>query len=322
MKELYAKISIDDIPELFQAKPFNIYLKLGNAKFVKIINAEDDEFMDILDDYHSRGLQFLYCDSETYQEVLSALESRVDSGFDEAQAATTFEDRYAGLSKAYKGIKGMIVNLGLTPSVQNKAETLVNSLIEESESNTKMEVLLELLQNKGDFITNQGFLTSYLSLAIVNEMDWATEAVKQRLVTASLFQNISLDNDDQAKVYDRNSEEFHALDEFSQEQVLHHPDMSADLVQSPGFGGDEVQKLIKNHHETPLEGHFPGRVGAANIPILDACFIVAGYFATQCLLEKNKDEDFTVMAQTLNESFSVGGFKRAVTSLIKTVSSK
>lgn len=322
MQEKYAKISIDDIPEFFRAKPFNIYLKLGNAKFVKIINADDEGFEDTLEDYHSRGVNFLYCESEVYDEVLSSIEGKVDSGLELASISESLEERYQGLDDALKGIKGMIHNLGITEGVQKKADSLINLTLEESEKNTRLEILLEILEQKKGFISKQGFLTSYIVISMVEEMDWATSAVKRKLVTASLFQNIALETDDQAKIYNLNSPEYSELDDFSKELVTKHPNLGADLVQAPGFGGEEVQKLIKNHHEIPIAGGFPGRISAHNVPILDACFILAGYYSTLVLIKEENKEDYTITAQTLNEEFSIGGFKRAFTALLKAVSNK
>ncbi|MCR9203156.1 MAG: hypothetical protein NXH75_01155 [Halobacteriovoraceae bacterium] len=322
MQEKYAKISIDDIPEFFRSKPFDIYLKLGSAKFIKIINSDDESFEETLEDYHSRGVNYLYCDSETYDELLESIESKVDSGLSSAESSEKLEDRYEGLDNALNGIKGMIHNLGLTASVQRKAESLVNLTLKEAEKETKLEILLELLEQKSGFISKQGFLTSFIVIAMVEEMDWATTPLKTKLVTASLFQNIALETDAQAKVYTLDSPEASGLDDYAKELILKHPNLGADLVQAPGFGGEEVQKLIKNHHEIPNEGGFPGRVTAHNIPILDASFIIAGYYSTLVLIREENNEDYSITAQTLNEDFAVGGFKRAFTALLKAISNK
>lgn len=322
MQEKYAKISIDDIPDFFRSKPFDIYLKLGNAKFIKIINADDESFEDTLEDYHNRGVNYLYCDSETYDGLLQSIESKVDEGLSAAQSSENLEDRYEGLDNALNGIKGMIHNLGLTDLVQKKAEDLINLTLQEAEKNTRLEILLELLEQKSGFISKQGFLTSFIVVGMVDGMDWATNPLKTKLVTASLFQNIALETDEQAKVYNLDSPEAAELDDYAKELILKHPNLGADLIQAPGFGGEEVQKLIKNHHEVPVAGGFPGRVSAQNIPILDACFIIAAYYSTLILIREERNEDYSITAQTLNEDFSVGGFKRGFTALLKAVSNK
>ena len=322
MKKEYAKLNIDDISELFKEEPFDIFIRLGDSKFVKIINFNDNAFEVTLENYQRRGVNYLYCKYDKYQQVLSSLERKIDDALEDANSATSIDETFSGLSNSMMGLKGMITNIGITPVTQKKTENLVNATLKESEKDTKLEVLLELLDQKPGFISKQGLLTSYLVVSMIDEMDWTTEAVKKKLVTASLFQNITLDTDEQAMVTLTASEDFNKLDDYSKDLVKNHPHLGAELVHSPGFGGEEVQKLIKNHHEIPVMGGFPGRVSAHNISIMDSCFIIASHFATTALKKEVIRNNYAIVAQSLNEDFSVGGFKRGYQALLKVVANR
>lgn len=321
MGQKYSKLSIDDVPRLFSIKAFEVFLRLGETKFVKIINKDEAKIDEILADYHNRGVSFLYCLDAEYEELLALLEQSIDENLEKAGASEDLGTRYDGLARSLNGIRSIISNLGMTKSVQEKTEKLVDSIMAETEKDTRLEVLFALLEEKNGLICKQALLTGYIIISIVEEMDWATQPLKIKLITAALFQNIGLENDEQARITSIQSEEFKNLDEYSQEIVLRHPEAGADLVKSPSFAGEIVQNLIKSHHETPLPGAFPGRLSAHNMPILEACFILASHFSTVVLCG-GEVKDYSFLAQTLNEDFSSGSFKRAIQALLKTIASK
>ncbi|MCF8059432.1 MAG: hypothetical protein K9K67_09060 [Bacteriovoracaceae bacterium] len=315
MNESYCKLSISKILEYSKDSSFAIYLCLGPSKFVKIVNKGDDGLEEIVEEYAKRGVESLYIEREVFEGLQQEIEKSLSKNLESIGISEDLSERYDGLADALYDVKSLVLNLGMTEANIKLANQLIESVIVQSEKLTNLELLLELLNEKEGFINKHAFLTAHIVTIILDKMDWSTKDVKRKLIMASLFQNIALETEEQARVYVQDSDEFRALDEFSKELVLKHPNLAADLINSDSFSGDEIEKLIRNHHEVPIQGAFPGRISSANIPILDACFILAGYFSYKVLINEG-DASYTLIAQELNEDFNTGGFKRALVGLL------
>jgi tetratricopeptide (TPR) repeat protein len=315
MDEKFCKLSIDKILEYSKESSFAIYLRLSSSKFVKVVNIGDDALEEIVDDYVSRGLATLYVEREVFEKFQERIEEALNKNFKDIGISEDISERYDGLASALYDVKSLVRSLGMTEMNIKLGDQLIEAAIDQSEKITNLELLLELLNDKEGFITKHAFLTSYVVTNILEKMNWSTKDIKKKLIMASLFQNIALETDEQAMIYTQDSDDFRALDEFSKDIVLKHPLLAADLVRSPSFAGEEVEKLIRNHHEVPISGAFPGRVSAHNVPILDACFILSGYFSYKVLTQEG-EESYSLIAQQLNEDFNIGGFKRALVALL------
>lgn len=315
MHENHCALTFEKLLEFSLKGAFAVYLRLGESKFVKIVNEGDDALKDILEDYRKKGVSTFYVERSVYQGFQAEIEDQVENSLKNIDPSGDFASNYENMATAMTSIQDLVKNLGMSPKNISLSEELVGSVLGQAESVPNIEVLLELLNTKEGFISKHAFLSSYIVTSILDKMDWATKEVKSRMVMACLFQNIALETEAQAKVYTSAEYEFSNLDEFSQELVLKHPFLAGDLISTGGFSGDDVIRLIKNHHEVPMLGAFPGRLSIHNIPILDACFITGCYFAHLVLLREDKG-NYSIIAQEMNEYFSQGGFKRALVALL------
>lgn len=315
MHEHYCFLSLDKILEYSQTSSFSVFIRLGETKFVKIVNEGDSSLGEILMEYSAKGVTSFFIERAIYETLKSDIEESVSSTLNKIDPNGDFRSNYEGMANALTSIQGLVLNLGMTKRVTDLTEELVGNVLTQAQSISNIEVLLELLNSKEGFISKHAFLSSYIITSILNKMDWSTKEVKSRMVMACLFQNIVLETEAQAHVYTSDEEAFHALDEFSQELVLKHPFLAGDLIGTGGFSEDDVVKLIRNHHEVPMTGSFPGRLSPENIPILDACFITGCYFS-HLVLVNEENVNYSLVAQEMNESFSKGGFKRALVALL------
>lgn len=314
MHEDHCSLTIEKIIEYIKDGSFDVYLRLGEAKFIKIVNAEDDALVETLESYRKKGVNTFYIEKAVYEGFQQRIESGVEESLKNIDPSGSFESNYENMTSALCSVQDLVKNLGLNQRTKELSEELVGAVIQQSESVPNIEMLLELLNSKEGFISKHSFLSTYIINAILERMDWATKEVKSRMVMACLFQNIALETEEQAMVYTSADKKFEALDDFSQELVLKHPFLASDLVGTGGFSEEDVIKLIRNHHEVPLLGSFPGRLSALNIPILDACFITGCYFAHLVLL--NDGKDYSLIAQEMIEDFTTGSFKRALVALL------
>lgn|GEM_PF-3272055 len=319
MKMDFCKVSLVKIEIFSNKKNFSIFIRLGEDKFVKVYNGEEpdvESLKETLEKYSLKGMEFLYVSRLAYESFVSLIEEDINSNFDKLATSQSASDRIDGLGNILMEVKSLLVNMGMSSGAIFMANKLIHEVIEENKAHENLEALFELFLTKEAYLKNHALLSSFLVCSVLKEMNWKTDNLTQKVVTAALFQNITLETDSQAKIYSKLDPEFEKLDDYEKELVENHPHLGAELIQDQDFASDDTGRLLRNHHVLPLEGAFETRVSAAALPIMECCFNISCYFSDQIMRSKNQ-KDFSIMAQEMNEVFNVGSFKRALVALLK-----
>ena len=164
-------------------------------------------------------------------------------------------------------------------------------------------------------------ITSYLSVAILEKTEINTNENSERLVTASICQDISLDNTELAKIVDIENQSFKDLPFDTKEQVLTHPIRSAQLLVDQGIFSSETANIIREHHERPDGTGFPRNLDSSNLGELSCIFIIAHHFSHRLLTEPLSADTLGSINNELKEKFSQGNFEKPYEGFIQSFKS-
>lgn len=310
--ESYCRLSILKLKIFLSKRPLDLYVRLSEHKFVKVSSKDNPNPNETLDSYQEKGLASLYVRMEDFNALMADIESNINETLNSFVHLDSLEKQYEGLTDLLDDTKSLVENLGINEATAHHVDELVKKTIYSFSKWDSIQVLTELLLKKNEYIKAHGILCSFIATSVLKEIDWSTDAIIRKMIMASLFQNICLDEDVHAKIYDREGDIFNTLVPYEKDIVLGHPLKAAKLLDYGEFTGFEVATMVKNHHELPSSGGFPrGGVSGQSLGPLECVFIISGYFAHKVLTSDSKPVVMEKEIQDLNELFYEGNFKKS-----------
>lgn len=296
---------------------FNVYIRLSKKKYVKIINEGESDNFDVIDKYIKKGIDFIYLEFQKYEifenSALVTLFEKIDSFTEE----TDFDEQSGVLLDSIESIQGFVKTLGVNERTIELIDKVVESTEKTLQKSGKLEDLLTLLKTREGYLKDHSYLTSFLACAIADRMSRKTEGIWKKIITASLFQNISLEHEEEAKIYSMDSKEFNAMDERVQSRIKSHPQDSVKMLsEAENYFSEDTRKMIQNHHERPDGKGFPRGLDATKVAPLEALFIISSNFA-DALLKQEDVNQVSIVAQDYNEVYNKGNYKKPYQGFLK-----
>lgn len=314
----YSRVSILKLKIFLKEYQMDIFVRLSETKFIKLLSCDTQdavEIQEILDSYAAKGLSYLYVYKDDFDKIMSHIEKDIDKTYQSLENFDSLEKEFDGISSLLDNTKTLLINLGLIEATIKNVDRLVSKTLVSFSRWESLSALTGILLSRGEYLKTHSILSSYIATVVAKDFDWATEGILRKIVIAGLFQNIYLEKDEHAMIYDRESEEFMALEVFEKDLILSHPRKGAELLDHDEFTGFEVVTMIKNHHELPHGGGFPRNIAATNLSPLECCLIISSYFSHKILT--SKEADTSKVVQQLNEVFYEGNFKKSFETFLK-----
>lgn len=298
----YCQIQIDEF--LNHKNSFKVFIKINEEKFIKI-REEGDSSLELISRYRDKGMEDVYLIKADYQAILNNRISEIN----------TEKDSISSI----KFTREIIRNLGIQDITIMQIDQAMELVEEEISDQPELVNLLEKFKGKRSYIADHALLSAYLSGAIAKNMTWNSTTIFKKLIFASLFKDISLENDNQAKVMDIKSNEFYGFDLVTQSLIKNHMYISAQYFEKLQSISDDVRNLLISHHEKPDGSGFPRGIDSNRLSPLESLFILSLNYSYH-LIVSNFDILKTKELFLKNETFwSAGNFKKPYQSLMKTL---
>lgn len=291
-------------------EPFDIYVRLAKMKYVKIVSSGADDSFEVVEKYIAKGIEFIYMKRADYEEFeTNSLEALRDK-YEKIKKDAPIEEVVEVVLDSIASLQDCVRNLGINEKTIESIENVVSMTEETIKKNEKLGDLLNLLNSKNGFIKDHSYLTSYIACSIAERMSWQSEGIWKNIILASLFQNISLESNEMAKIVSLDSEEFKALDDNDQTKVRMHPQDAAKMLEAASdYFPEDTRKMIQNHQEQPDSSGFPRGLDSTKVSLLEAVFIISTNFSRDMLLSGSL-ENMMIMLQEYNERFNKSSYKR------------
>lgn len=318
----YCRIGIDFL-SILDGINKNLFIRIGNDKYIKIFN--EDDTTDILDikKYKSKGIAYLYIQRATAMWVINQIQSQISIFL----KANNFRFVLRGASDSpEKRFEQKILRIDDEVHVDKDFKETIDKTVEKIrhlvEKETKVENYLKVLKEKQDeyaLFTQKMNLTSLIACVLAKQLDWISKSTMDKLVYASVLCDITLAVRPQLLSI-ASIQEFEkikdTLSEEDQKMFLSHPKDSAFLIKKYfQLAPPDTDSLAYQHHEMP-DGHgFPLHLKAEKISPLSALFIIANDFAYYFLKDDEPSvDDFLLKASS---KYDYVNFRKIIKALEK-----
>lgn len=303
------------------------YIKLGEQKFVKIVNQSDCFNKEDFEKYKAKGINSFYIKSNDIDailkdfsgnmrtmldlsmfakpESLNKLRSKFTEQEDEQilgeivealdaaeKKKITFEEASEVSSKSLHLIRKANQKFGQGQEVQNLAKATVLLAMSTIKQAPEINQLFDKTQNQDDnYLNDHSVLLSNVCCQIANLLGWNSRLTHYRLTLASLLHDITLDNAKLAR-YRGIPELMIEADQYSEDEIkafLEHPDKIASIVRNFKLIPPDTDLIVAEHHERPDGTGFPHKLNHSKISPLGAVMIVA-HDLVSFILSREKQE--------------------------------
>lgn len=292
------------------AATFDVYMKLSDAKYVKVVNTGDAFIPADAERFISKGLQHLYItkeDSETFIETFINNISFVS----ESESKSSSEFSVMSL-EALETVERIAKVVGWKPEVIEAAKHAVDLAVK---AVSKEANLLKLLKEKmkdphSDFSTHVSIL-SLLSCGFCHSLGWVNESTQMKLGLASLMHDLTVDESIYADIHSWNINAAEGTDK-SPEAVKYrnHPSDAASLILSMKNVPSDVDQIVLQHHETKEGNGFPRKLISSRITPMACIFIITEDLITYIQGATNMDEKIVQFLKLRESRYNSGNFKK------------
>lgn len=229
---------------IFPQSYFNIYIKIGQGNFIKIVNAGDESAKDIIDRYAEKGVQNLYLPSKEHEKYLSLCERISTKSFHSVSA--TSREKMRNTFRLGNEVVRNIQRMG----IESKSLDYAESFLDQSVSLIKNYKIKD--GNLSKFIKDienneHSTAVSFLAGVIANELGFESLKSVKLVGVAALVHDIGL----------------HHLAPGVDEKtlsptcdlMLNHAKQGADLLRASGCFDEVVCLAVEQHHLRKRSGN-------------------------------------------------------------------
>ena len=313
----YTRVRVSTLLSLGNV-PFELFVRLGEAKFIKLSTAGDSLSKEDLSKYADKHVEFLYIQRRDREQFLEALASTVRKGVQSGASPkpSTMAKGFEIALSAQEGLADVVSTLGLSDAAKQIIKGNVDLVIQSLNSNAAFVDLLSQMEIQSDsYISSHSVMVSYTACGLVTLLDWSTEHVQQKLAYAAVLHDLPHREDAIARLEEGN-EYLMKVSGRKVEDFEQHPLRAAKLVQMMPEIPDGVAEIVAQHHELPDGTGYPGRLLHSRIEPLSAVFIIAERLVHHTALPQKKG-DLAGFVSIWQDTFARGDFKRIMAALHK-----
>jgi hypothetical protein len=284
---------------------FDLYLKLSDQNFVKILHQGEPFFENDAQRLSNKGIHELFIKSEDSEDFLALLENDIiRSDQNVSQVSFTLENLEA-FEKVAK-------HLGWSPSVLVSAQKSVTHAVKILSKNPNILTVLKerIRSGPSPYGHHLGVLT-YLVCAFGSAIGWIGESGQIKLALASLIHDFAVED-----IYYNNIKEWNrkAMDSSDKSAATikyrMHPFEATKIIKSLNSLMPDVEQIILQHHEVKDGSGFPRALNAGRIGQLPALFIIVEDLVEFIDNGENLETSITDFIMWGREFYDVGHFKK------------
>lgn len=253
----------------------DIYLKLSDVKYIKILNQgasySPSEIMRLI----SRGALTLYVKAEDYAKFKTRFSTETFLQLKKG-SNDSVTDQW---EQSFKVVKALLEGCEISDAVYEMVFTQVRTirLLITRRPEYLANVVYKQWDN-GHFLADHSLMLAIVSTALAKKMEWEIVDVSNKFTLASLFHDMSLPAS--VAEVEINGDPL-VLSPIDRKIYLEHPERSARFFNEfLDFSGD-IQHIIMEHHELPKGTGFPRSLKSTNLHVLSIVFIVAHAFVNE-----------------------------------------
>jgi response regulator RpfG family c-di-GMP phosphodiesterase len=306
--------------DYYNTVPCDVFIKLGRGKFVKIINKYGLYGKEVLDKYAEKNIDFFYIYSKDYPKLSKVFIDNMfnilnDINTPIGKALNAQLESHEEVFSRFKSF-GFDLDDTTTKLVRSTVSSTLHTLKKSVEKGVKLFQILNTVKGKSGYMYEHSVMTSYVSCLIAYKMGWTTSNTLNKLCLAAIFQNVFLDNEEDAKSSNLIGRSEISLPIEKIDKIKSHTTKCSEKISKFDNFPVDVSMIISHHHELPDGSGYPNHLDADHIPPLACVFILAHELSVRVLLLKQSKTDVVIEMQ---KNFNVGNFKKPFKGLLKVI---
>lgn len=249
----------------------DVFIKISDEKYVRIIARHQEYDNDEIEKYKGRDIHYFYIKEVDYKIFINAI-TKFFTQRSQEKLPKLISNKNLLPTVCHETVHEIISKIG----INEQALILTNNALNETFSLIEKNDIFKLLKStlhQNSFISEFSMLTSYISCAVCKESDLSGPENFLRLSLAAFFADISLDNDELAKVETLN--ELNISSDKKKKIILNHPIQSAKILEKIDGLPLGVDNIIIKHHERYDGSGFPRGIDYTRIEPLCVIFIIS-----------------------------------------------
>lgn len=261
----------------------DIYVRINDEKFLKILHLGDKIHKDIFKKYEHKDDSVLYVtdnDFEKHKEDLQKFSSALIEG---------------ELLPNNEGLNQILSSMGISQNICFEVGKSYSKIVESQTLNKKItKLLMNSFQTNKRFVYDHSYLCAVISSAMAKKADWGTKQALEKLCVSSLLHDLCLD-EDIASMADRNDLNT-TVSQVIINSYLEHGELMGKLIEEKTDIPIEVASIIREHHV----------IQNPNISQMTSCFIIAHEFVLSLYNYQFRPEYFSQAIESLFKHFPTG----------------
>ncbi len=290
----------------YTASTAEVYIKLSDDKFTKIINANPENLPDIelLKHYLTKEVPHVYVKKEYFSSLMLDVFNHFHKKLiGEKKAEALYEVSGFKFKVCYEALN----DVGISNIQIERTNEIIEETVKTLLDNTHTQEHFKKLCDDEGFAIGHSMLIMYIAGRICHEANLNFVPTMKKICAAAFYHDLSLFE------FEAQDEEMTITkidDPKMLKLLLNHPAASAEYLPQNTELIEETKRIILEHHEMPTGDGYPKKLTATQIAPLSALFILSQQI-TFCLIRNNFSKERLRDFLTNSEAtFSQGNFSK------------
>lgn len=284
---------------------FDLYLKLSETNFVKILHKGEHFFENDAKRLAEKGIQELFIKMDDSNALMHILEKDMSSELVQSSDFNLVLENIEAFERVAKFMKW-------SPAVLVSAEKSVTQAVKILSKNQNVMNVLKrrLKQSSSPYARHIGLLT-YLCCAVGSSIGWIGESGQVKLALAALIHDVAVDDECYLEIKNWDRRAADPADKTPETlKYRMHPFEASKIVNSLDTISSDVDQIILQHHEMKDGSGFPRSMDSSRIGQLPALFIIVEDLVEFIDNGDNIETSITDFIMWGREYYDAGHFKK------------
>lgn len=290
---------------MFDIFSSDLYIEVTSTRFLKAISKNTPISQGDIQRFIKKGVKMFYVKKD---EQLQFLEQAIQKSQYQLEALPLSIELMKVHIIAFSLIQNYVVNFGVTESVQNLTEKLIDSIPQLCDEKSLPEIFVNFPFRDGG-IAVKSVLTSYVGEHLLSKMGWKARSSKAKLIIASILHDAFLESDEYSTISTLQDMQFWDLSDVEKDNFSKHPLLAARIANQ--FSGySDVDYILEQHHELPTGNGFPYGLSSIKLSVLSCIFITSSNFTNICMGMDLSASNLKKIIGHMAKTYSAGNFKK------------
>lgn len=301
-------ISIDELIEGISV-PVDLYIRLGDDKFVLVQKKGQKTHKDQLGSYKDKEVKYLWAEKSEYSKI--SRQNITLAGIAVSKDNVNLDKKTDILGAAAKSVFTELEHMGISTDVFNSAKQVTEVTMALVENHSQLQKLLESFTRNEDALLAHSMAVSVVSVMIGKAMGWEKRITIEKLSLGGLLHDIGLKT-----LPPELLEKPMAQMSYEEIQLYQtHPFKGMQLLQSLGVVPDDIVSIVYEHQENRIGQGYPQRIREVKIHPLAKVVCLADQFCYLTMsnvnypMPRNPREAIMFMEYTMGQPFNRDVFK-------------